>query len=167
MQKCTFKRYSFKQKHCILWSVWNWAPVWPDMCNIAGSDLQLKNLMGGYLTPSLLPAHLITQWFLNVLQICTRTQVCQVHQGHDYSRTKPAVELYIKVTVLQKGQGRHSKSSADQCMGKTTLGSLPESSLLASFVSLLLLFDLKLIVIKRMFRYLRAATCPIKAIEGT
>lgn len=91
-------------------------------------------------------------------------KVCHVHQGHDYTRTKPALEL--ELIVPWQNQGRHSKGNANQCIGKTILGSLPESLLLTSFVSLLLLLDLKFIVIKRELRYLRPANCLLKATEG-
>lgn len=55
-------------------------------------------------------------------------KVCQVHQGCDYTRTKPAQELELIVPL--QNQDRHSKGSADQCIGKIILGSLPESLLL-------------------------------------
>lgn len=73
-------------------------------------------------------------------------KVYQVHQGCDYTRTKPAQEL--ELIVPWWNQSRHRKGSADQCIGKTILGSLPESLLLTSFVSLFLLLDLKFIVKK-------------------
>lgn len=153
MQNCTFKRQSFKQKHWGLWNVWNRPPVCPDLCNIAGSDLwsqtpygQVFNSIPTTNTPDN-ALECIDSWMFS--KSAPKHKVCQVHQGHDDSRTKPAPEPCLKLTVPWKSQGRHSKRSADQCIGKTTLGSLPESSLLARFVSLLLPLDLKLRLVKR------------------
>lgn len=120
----------------------------------------LTNVMDRDLAPSLPLTHLVMHSSELISRLASKStpkhKVSQVHQGHDYSRTKPALEPFLKLTVPWRSQGKHSKGSADQCSGKITLGSFSESSLLASFVSLLLLLDLKLLitVIKRELRYL-------------
>lgn len=113
------------------------------------------NVMDRDLAPSLPLTHLVMHSSELISRLASKSapkhKVSQAHQGHDYSRTKPALEPFLKLTVPWRSQGKHSKGSADQCSGKITLGSFSESSLLASFVSLLLLLDLKLLitVIKR------------------
>lgn len=132
----------------------------------------LRNLMDRDLTPSLQLTHVIMHSSELVSRLVSKSapkhRVSQVHQGHDYGRTKPALEPFLKLTIPLQSQSRHSKGIADQCSGEITLGSFSESSLLASFVSLLLLLDLKLLitVIKRELRYLRAATCSHKRHRG-
>lgn len=166
VQNFTFKGHGFKQNHGVWWSVWNWTPVWSDLCNTAGSDLQSQKPYR-QVFQSIINTHDNTlKWtnFWMFSKYIPKHKVCQVYQGCDYTRIKPAQELELIVPCWN--QGRYSKGSADQCIGKTKLGSLPESLLLTSFVSLLLVLDLKFIVIKRELRYLRATYCLIKATQG-
>lgn len=71
-------------------------------------------------------------------------RVCQVHQGCDYTRTKPAQGLEL----IEPGEIRADIARVVQIrvLAKLDWAACLKALLLTSFVSLLLLLDLKFIV---------------------
>lgn len=102
--------------------------------------------------------------FCTFSKFATEQKVCQTQHGH-YNTGKTALEFCLKWTVPWRIQGRNSKGIADQCARKTILSSTLSCSLLASLF--LLLLGLKLVTIKRTFRYLPKSSYSQKSHRGS
>lgn len=110
MQNRTFKWHSFKQKHGVWWDVWNRTPVSSDLQHCWLRSPILETLQQVF--QSIANTHEnALKWtdFCMFSKSTPKHKVFQVHQGHDYTRTKPALEL--ELIVPWQNQGRHSKGS--------------------------------------------------------
>lgn len=102
--------------------------------------------------------------FCTFSKFTTEQKVCQTQHGH-YNTGETALEFCLKWSAPWRIQGRNRKGIADQCACKTILSSTLSCSLLASLF--LLLLGLKLVTIKRTFRYLPKSSYSQKSHRGS